>query len=208
MHHKREIFERTLRKYIGPEYLEDIIQLMLKYPVHFKITKPRKTKLGDFRVEPGLSLPTITVNGNLNKYAFLVTTIHEFAHLLTYNEYGWKKKPHGEEWQRNYIHLMLPIIERGHLPKELEKILMNSLVNVKASSCTDLKLHRALSHYDELEDGYTYLERLAKEDKFVLQGKTFTKGNLRRSRFVCIENKTQKIYLVNALAKVQKSDNE
>ena len=84
---KREVFERILSKYIGQEYLEDVIQLMLKHPVHFKISKPRKTKLGDFRIDPGKKLPTITVNGNLNEYSFLVTTIHEFAHLHTFLTY-------------------------------------------------------------------------------------------------------------------------
>ena len=37
----------------------------------------------------------ISVNGNLNKYSFLITLIHELAHLLTFTQYKNRVDPHG-----------------------------------------------------------------------------------------------------------------
>jgi predicted SprT family Zn-dependent metalloprotease len=78
----------------------------------------------------------ITVNGDLNPYSFLITTLHEFAHLHTYLKYGTRVAPHGEEWKNCYRKLLLPIIDSKKLPNDIEKVLMNSLISTKASSCT------------------------------------------------------------------------
>ena len=207
MSESRLKYRKALSKYIQSEYIDYVIDLMLRYPCYFKISKPRKTKLGDFRANVG-GMHSISVNGDLNQYSFLITTLHEFAHLITYNEHKWKVKPHGIEWKNNYTKLILPIIELGHLPSELNKVLLGSLHNVKASSCTDKKLHRVLLSYDKLDEGLNYLERIDHDSDFELNGKTFKKGNLRRTRYVCMEHSTQKTYLVNALAKVKEIKNE
>lgn len=205
---KKEKYRKHLIKYVHEEHVDYVVNLLLKYPTYFRISKPRKTKLGDFRANYKNSLHSISINGNLNKYSFLITTIHEFAHLVTYNEHKWKVKPHGKEWQVNYTKLILPIVESGTLPEDLHKVLLNSLYNVKASSCSDKNLYRVLLSYDELDDGLNYLEKLDHDSLFELNGRFFKKGNLRRTRFVCMEDHTQKIYLVNALAKVKEIKNE
>ena len=72
------------------------------FQCEFKISKNRATKLGDYRHPFKNNGHKISVNNNLNSYAFLVTTVHEFAHLLTWNEYKNKVKPHGNEWKNNF----------------------------------------------------------------------------------------------------------
>ena len=48
-----EIFKyRVLHKYIPPEFMPLISSLLNSHPVSFKIVKPRKTKLGDFKFDP------------------------------------------------------------------------------------------------------------------------------------------------------------
>lgn len=200
--------EEVLTKYLPQGSLKAVIALMKEHPCRFIISKPRKSKLGDFRKLKD-EAPTITVNGDLNQYAFLITTLHEFAHLRAFEQFGNRIKAHGSEWQRIYSELMLKFIDLNIFPDDIERALTNSLVKVKASSCTDLKLYRVLSTYDEKksEEGHT-LESLELKSHFILNGKQFVKGKLRRSRFECIEKSTQKVYLVHALARVQKLNYE
>ena len=53
--------------------------------VKVKLSKERKTKLGDFKVYQGNMY--ITINDNLNKYSFLITLVHELAHAYVYVQY-------------------------------------------------------------------------------------------------------------------------
>jgi SprT protein len=203
---KKEQFKNILAKYIPEEFLEYTIQLFIKHPVKFKISKPRRTKLGDFRANKE-GLHQITVNGDLNRYSFLITTIHEFAHLITFDSFGWKVKPHGNEWQMTYRKLMTPIVDSTHLPSDVSIALRNSLINVKASSCTDKNLQRVLMNYNKTSH-LIALENLDKNAIFTLSNKVFKKGVLRRSRFECSEVKTNKKYLINCLAMVNEINYE
>ena len=208
MQTKKEQYFKVLSKYVPSEFVDLTSDLLLKYPVVFKIVKPRKTKLGDFRAGMNNEKHQITVNGDLNKYSFLITTLHEFAHLITYTTYGRKAAPHGEEWKANFRQLLLPIINSSALPKPIENALVNSLANVKASSCTDINLQRVLITFDEKIDDLTTLETLNKKSTFELNGKHFEKGILRRTRFLCMEKETKKNYLVNRLALVKEIKDE
>ena len=78
---KREQFIETLNRFAPEAFTAYLTDLILSAKVKFKIVPGRSTKLGDFRVKAGEEKPTITVNGDLNKFSFLVTAIHELAHL-------------------------------------------------------------------------------------------------------------------------------
>lgn len=198
----------VLNKYLPEDTVNYVVTLFVDYPVSFKIVRPRKTKQGDFRAPVDGGQPQITINGNLNSFAFLVTTVHEFAHLKTWLEYKNKVKPHGEEWKRNFIQLMHPLIKMGILPKDIEQALLNSFMNMKASSCTDIQLQRILKKYDVFASREILLEKLPKYATFVLDAKVFEKGELRRTRFLCTEINTGKQYLIYKLATVEQVKNE
>ena len=203
MSKKKEKYRMVLSKYLPANFIEIVVELLVKHPVKFRVAKPRKTKLGDFRANRD-GLHQITVNGDLNPYSFLITTIHEFAHLVTFQEYKGRVKPHGKEWQLTYSKMIYPVIESGDLPKDVSDVLLNSLINVKASSCTDQNLSRVLIKYDKPVQGLILLEELPSKSIFNLSGKNFTKGNLRRTRYVCVDNSNNKRYLISALAQVKK----
>lgn len=203
MSKKKEKYRMVLSKYLPANFIEIVVELLVKHPVKFRVAKPRKTKLGDFRANRD-GLHQITVNGDLNPYSFLITTIHEFAHLVTFQEYKGRVKPHGKEWQLTYSKMIYPVIESGNLPKDVSDVLLNSLINVKASSCTDQNLSRVLIKYDKPIQGLILLEELPSKSVFNLSGKNFTKGNLRRTRYVCVDNSNNKRYLISALAQVKK----
>ena len=201
-------YRSLLAKYLPEEFLDYVVDLLIKHPVRFKIVKPRKTKLGDFRHSDKDGKPQITINGNLNKYAFLITTIHEFAHLVAFKQFGLRIVPHGNEWKSTYRELLRPVIESGQLPESLEIVLRKSLQNTKASSCTDQQLYRVLLTFDLPKDNHLTLEQLEKNSIFALNGRLFRKGHLRRTRYHCQELSTKKNYLISALALVEKQDNE
>jgi len=199
---KREKVMEGFKKFLPLGFEEIVVDLFLASPINFKIVPPRKTKLGDFRMGSTLQKPQITINGDLNPYSFLITTLHEFAHLHTFQQYGNRVNPHGEEWKSNFRKLLIPIIDSKKLPKDIEHALVDSLVSIKASSCTDMKLSRILKKYDEMKDGIELLERLPKNTIFALNGREFIKGELRRKRYLCEETISKRQFLVNALAEV------
>ena len=192
-----------LQKYIPENAIDYVISLLNEYPVQFRIVKPRKSKLGDFRYARDLPKPQITINGNLNPYSFLITTIHEFAHAATFFELGANHQPHGIHWQNHYRKLIHPTLELGVYPKDVEIALVNSLINVKASSCSDVSLNRVLSRYDVHNENEVMLENLQKNTMFVLSNRTFTKGELRRTRYLCTEIITNRQFLVHRTAIVK-----
>ncbi|MCH2224040.1 MAG: sprT domain-containing protein [Crocinitomicaceae bacterium] len=201
-------YKQVLSNYLPEEFIPMVLELLGKYPVQFKIVKPRKTKLGDFRSIGKNGKPQITVNGDLNPYAFLITTIHEFAHLFVFKEYGRNVAPHGKEWKATFSKLLTPAINSGWLPDDITASLNRSIENIKASSCTDIQLQRVLLTYDEQKDNLVTLESLPKNSIFALNNKVFKRLELRRTRFMCEDIRTKRRYLVNALAQVKEIEHE
>ena len=200
---KKQIILEKLKVFVPLGFEEMVVNLLFENTVSFKIVAPRSTKLGDFRAGMNGEKSQITVNGDLNPYAFLITTLHEFAHLKTFLEFGHRVKPHGDEWKNIYRKLLLPAIDSGLLPKDILSALVQSLTNTKASSCSDISLTRVLRTYDKPKEGIVLLESLPKNTTFVLQGKHFIKRELRRKRFLCDEISSSKKYLVHALTEVK-----
>ena len=208
MESKKAQYERILQRYLPDPFVEMVIDLLMTYTVQFKIVKPRKTKLGDFRAKNNHGKPQITVNGDLNPYSFLVTTLHEFAHLTVYLEHGHRVAPHGKEWKLHYTRLLLPVIDHPETPEVLRAALLRSTTNMKASSCTDQQLQRTLHTFDSRNDNLTRLEELPKNSIFALNGRTFQKGILRRTRYMCTEVHSKRQFLVSALAHVELLEQE
>lgn len=206
---KQQRLEQQLKPYLPEGFEPMIAALLLKYPVRFAITPPRNSKLGDYRAPVGNETHhRISVNGNLNKYSFLITTLHEFAHLETFLKFGHKVKPHGEEWKQTYRKLLLPAIDTKKLPGVIEEALVRSLANTKASSCSDTQLSRVLRQFDQRHAHHLTLEELPKNATFVLQGRQFRKGDLRRTRYLCEELSSRRNFLIHALATVQRAEEQ
>lgn len=203
---KYERIEKQFARFVPAGFEKMLCDLLFAYPVNFKIVAPRSTKLGDFRAGLHGKKHQITVNGDLNPYSFLITSLHEFAHLTCFEKNGHRVAPHGEEWKHEYRKLLVPAIDTKLLPKDIENALVKSLTNTKASSCSDMQLNRTLSSYDKKPEGIEILEHLPKNTTFALQGRIFQKGELRRSRFLCEEKHSKKNYLIHALSHVKRMD--
>ena len=72
----------TVRQHLPPRAWKYVLDLLQEHPVLVRVVPHRATKLGDYR-PPRLGdfWHRITVNEDLNMYAFLVTLLHELAHV-------------------------------------------------------------------------------------------------------------------------------
>ncbi|HEY1039811.1 MAG TPA: SprT-like domain-containing protein [Bacteroidia bacterium] len=193
----------VLVKYMPEKAVPLIVEWIAALDFKLKIKKERSTKLGDYRAPYNGSNHIITINYNLNKYAFLVTLVHEIAHLTTFNKYKNSVMPHGAEWKEEFRIMMQPFLDTEIFPVELLYAIRKYLMNPAASSCTDKNLYRALRLYDENPNAGIYLEKLPLKTVFVFQGNLYEKGPKIRTRFTCKEVRTGRIYLFNSLAEVE-----
>src|SRR6266699_2864927 len=92
----------ALAAYLPDGSFENVVHYLHQHRVHLTVTRERKSVLGDYRNAVHGKNHRITVNGNLNKYAFLITLLHELAHLLTYEKYGHRIQPHGAPWKSEF----------------------------------------------------------------------------------------------------------
>ena len=81
--------------------------------------------LGDYRNAVNGKNHRVTVNGNLNTYAFLITLLHELAHLLAYEQYGNRIFAHGKEWKSIYGKLLHDFLSRKIFPEDIERRFSN-----------------------------------------------------------------------------------
>jgi len=194
--------DEVLAQYMPAAAAPIIARWIDYFQCEFKISKNRTTKLGDYRHPFKTAGHRISVNNDLNNFAFLVTTIHEFAHLLTWNDHKNKVKPHGTEWKHNFKRMMSPFLEQQIFPEDLQKAITSYLLNPSASSCTDLSLSRALKKYD-LQDKGSRLEEIPLHTVFTIKdGRKFKKGERLRKRFRCTCLDNGHVYLFNPLAEV------
>ncbi len=192
----------VLKKYI-PETAVNVIALwIVEYDFKLKIKKERSTKLGDYTSPQKGGNHVITINQNLNPYSFLITLVHEVAHLSTFNKFRNTVSPHGQEWKSEFKILMQPLITTEVFPVDVIYSLRKYLQNPAASSCTDLQLLKTLKLYDE-NNGQVFLEYLPYKSTFSYNNKVFEKGERIRKRFRCKEISKGTIYLFNPLTEVE-----
>ena len=169
---------KVLEKYLPAEAAPLIARWIDYFKCEFKISRNRNSKFGDYRSPYGGKGHRISVNYDLNPYAFLVTTVHEFAHLHTWNEHKQKAKPHGTEWKNNFKKMMQPFFEKEIFPADVKKAIVNYLDNPAASSCSDLNLYRSLRKYDPPKESEAILtvEKIPLKALFKLKdGRIFRK---------------------------------
>ena len=199
---------RLFTRHLPENAIPYCLQLWEETPFHFFVKKPRNTKLGDFRYRRDESIQTITLNLDLNPYQFLLTLIHEIAHLRAFAQHGTAHAPHGPEWKAKFKQLLDPLLNESTFPRDILVPLKLHIRNPSASSARDLFLMKEMSKYDvRSTKGETlFLADLAPQTYFELAGRKFKKGETRRTRILCEELGTGKKYLISRLARVSKLD--
>jgi SprT protein len=197
------VMDDILIKYLPERAVAPCLQLIKESGVNLKIVNKRVTRHGDYRRLPN-GMHQITINATLNKYRFLITLVHEIAHLAAFVKYGRRIKPHGLEWKRTFQYLMLPFLRPEIFPSILLPHLAKHFRNPKASSDTDAVLSLALKEFDFQTTDLTYVFELPLGSVFrIYNGKLFRKGNKRVKRFECVEVVSGKVYLFQPNAEVE-----
>ncbi len=199
---------QLFQKHLPKSAIPYCIQLWEEIPFYFFVKPPRNTKLGDFRYRKDRSIQTITLNSDLNPYQFLLTFIHEVAHLRAFARFGTTHAPHGAEWKTLFKQLLEPILIESIFPRDILVPLRLHMRNPSSSSARDLFLMKEMSKYDTThpEEAGVFLADLAPQSNFELAGRKFRKGETRRTRILCEELETGKKFLVSRLAKVTRLD--
>lgn len=201
---KQEAPILQLQSYLPAGSFDDVLFYLQHYKVHLTISRKRESVLGDYRHALPDRNHRISVNGNLNKYAFLITLLHELAHLLTYEIHGHRVQAHGREWKNEFSKILAKFLLKKIFPQDIEKALMSTLHSPAASSCGDEKLLRVLHNYDEKAEGVHLVEQLEEGALFMIKGgRVFKKGEKIRKRFKCTEVKTGKVYLFSAVYEIK-----
>ncbi|HEX8547375.1 MAG TPA: SprT-like domain-containing protein [Cytophagaceae bacterium] len=199
---QEHLIYHSLKSRVPAQAVDYCYRAWLFKPFKFIITRKRSTKLGDYRYTTVDKSHTITINEDLNIYSFLVTYLHEVAHLRTTVNHGLKVKPHGEEWKFEFQVLMDPLLKEDVFPAEIFNPLRNYIQNPKASSCTDAALLKALRLFDA-ESKELYLSDLALGDTFKFNKRIFKKLEIKRSRALCKDLENGKKYYIPQIALIE-----
>ncbi len=196
---------QALAAYLPDGCFEMVTGYLHHYKVHLTITKQRKSVLGDYRHAGWGGNHRISINGNLNKYEFLITLLHELAHLLTFEQYKNKAEPHGKEWKAHYSRLLVDFVQHRIFPADIAKALQKSINNPSATANGETDLLLVLRRYDPVKkEGYLHVVDVPEGALFQTEnGRIFRKGPKRRKRFECIEVKTGLHYTFSPISEVR-----
>ena len=206
---KKEAPISALQQYLPPGTYEPVVSYLQHYKVHLTVARERKSILGDYRHRIGSEHHRISVNGNLNRYSFLITLLHELAHLLTFEQWGNRVASHGKEWKHIFGQLLARFIEHDVFPADIRHALLQSLHNPAATSCADELLMRTLRNYDERPSHLVLVEAVPAGQLFkTSDGRIFRMGEKIRKRYRCEEVATRRIYLFSPVYEVEVLDKE
>ena len=191
-----------LEAFLPPGSPDGIYPYFQKYAIHLTLTRSRRSVFGNYRSPArGSNVHHISVNGDLNPYAFLVTLTHEIAHLKAGVDFGRGIKPHGHEWKQTFRQVLQPFVVANIFPTVIAQALNTYLKNPAASSCSDETLYLALRKFDAPKENTGLVAHFPDGSHFkTADGRQFMRIKKLRTRIQCQEIATGKMYLFSAVA--------
>ena len=172
------------------------LSLFRGYSFTFLLKPERRSVLGNYRYVGSTDTHIISVNRTLNPHAFLVTYLHEVAHLLVKIRYKRRPQPHGREWKKCFSELLQPVLNTDVFPSEILAPLREYAKNPKASSLSDKRLAEVL-HPDLSEGDGTKISEIPDQVTFKFRDRVFLKLHMKRSRCLCKDIKSGRNYLIS-----------
>jgi len=195
----------ALKNFIPPNCFEEVLDYLHRYGIHLSLKKPRRSVYGDYQAAFGNQPHKISVNANLNSYHFLITLLHEIAHLLVFVEYRDRVKPHGAEWKSCFADLLKNFLEKDVFPEDIVHALERYIQNPGASTCSSPLLLESLKKYDK-PNGLVFVKNIGVGNLFYNdKGESCRVLRKRRTRWECENLVTKTIYLFPDLYEVEKA---
>lgn len=193
--------KEILEKYIPENALNQVVDLITANNVQLNITRNRRTKLGDYRPpQNGYLFHRISINYNLNEYEFMITLIHEFAHLFVWNKHKNKVDPHGKEFKTTYYSLLNQFVVLNIFPDDIKAAIQKIETSPENAK---LEMGRALQKYSQSNQNMLLVEEVPLNTNFKTpDGRTFQKLEKLRKRYKCLCLNDKRKYLFHPLAKV------
>ena len=171
--------------------------------VDLRITSPRKGRLGCFsrtRNKPC----AIELNSDLTPYFMLIVFLHEWAHLITWKEFGSRVQPHGAEWKNNFKLLLRKLQKNTRMPVVIREAIDLEIDNLKANIYSNHLLLNAIKIADKHEP-QTVLHELPFNSHFKLNERTevFRKKEKIRVRYKCYNLGNKRWYTIYASTPVE-----
>jgi SprT protein len=197
-----------LASYFPDETVDQVLSILNRSSVRLKITRSRRSKLGDYRVIPGQPKALITINGNIGKYTTYLVFLHELAHHQVRNKYGRSVLPHGRQWKEEFSSLLRQALFLGMFPETIKNQVYRFSLNVKATLGGDQEFHHALKLIDGKHVDEITVEDIPINTLFVAaNGRLFQKEEKLRKRIRCLCITNQRRYLFHPAAVVKPVDN-
>lgn len=201
---KREAPLEQLQQFLPAGSFHIVKKFLNTYKIHLTISRQRSSILGDYRHRTPAINHRISINGNLNPYTFLITLMHEAAHLLTYEKFAHTVAAHGKEWKSIYAGLISEFLGKNIFPPDIRLELQRTMSGPAATSCAEDGLIRVLRNYDQGKKEKLFVEELPMDGLFKLDdGRIFKRGKKQRKRFECREISSGKIYLFSPVHEVK-----
>ena len=202
---KQEQSLGLLEQFLPKGAFEQIAPFFKAHTIHLTLTNERRSVLGDYRHPvPDAPHHRISINANLNPYSFLITLLHELAHLFTFVHFGYRATPHGKEWKTQFRHILIPFMGKRFFPPDVEKALHAYLHDPAASTCTDPGLYKSLYKYDEHKPGFKLVDDVGLNQFFETEdGSVYQKIEKLRTRNKCRNLNTGKMYLFQGIVEVK-----
>jgi len=199
---KSKTLGQALEKYLPHGCAGPVSEWFGQNHVILRISRSRRSKLGDFRNRGAMVPPVISINHDLNPYSFLVTLLHEMAHAEIFFKSRKRLLPHGNEWKSAYRRIALPFLEIENLDEKFIQVFGQYLNNPAASSMANQPLATLLKSFDQPRD-VTLITEIPENTHFSLpDGRVFVKGRKLRKRFRCECLNNKRIYLFSPMAEI------
>ncbi|HNQ59973.1 MAG TPA: SprT-like domain-containing protein [Bacteroidales bacterium] len=197
---ERSSIEKNLAPLLPEAALHQVVDLLFRFQVDLVVTYPRSGRLGDYLYNTKNNRHRISININLNRYQFLITLLHEFAHLLVQERFKTEVRPHGKEWHAAFCEISMPFLRDDIFPLDVKAAFGAHLKSRYGSAYADKKLSKILERYNGIEQNRYKVElgTLPVSSKFFLSGRSFQCISRQGNVILCQELKTGTIYRMSS----------